>query len=172
MPLFSVIMPHYQGTVQHAELLRAVGSLRSQTFKDFELLLYHDGPLLDESVPMPTACHATETRFNDWGHSLRDLGIRAAKGDYIVHLNADNVLYPNALEEIAKGIARPARVIHEQHGPLDPNDIVVFPIYLRGYQVIRDLKVRNPQCPDWSVILPGYPVTREYVDAMQLVHRL
>src|SRR5271170_6135257 len=102
MPLFSIIVVHYQGVNTHEVFLRGIRSLQAQTLRDFEILCYHDGPLLDESVKFPIPVTCTEKRFNDWGHSLRDMGIREAKGDYILHFNADNTLMPNALEENAK----------------------------------------------------------------------
>src|SRR5687768_14120246 len=97
-PLFSIVVVHYQGTVPHDIFLRGIESLRSQTFRDHEILVYHDGPLLEPDVATPVPIRPTEKRFNDWGHSLRDIGIREARGEYILHFNADNILYPVALE--------------------------------------------------------------------------
>src|ERR1043165_2007520 len=116
MPLFSIVCVHYQGTVTRDIYLRGVNSILSQTFTDYELLVYHDGPLLDPDAPTPIPIRCTEMRHNDWGHSLRDRGIREAKGDYIVHFNADNVLYPHALELIAAEIRRPWRLTSETKG--------------------------------------------------------
>ncbi len=45
MPLFSIIVIHYQGTIPHDVFCRGIRSLQAQTFKDFEILAYHDGPL-------------------------------------------------------------------------------------------------------------------------------
>src|SRR5438105_3579170 len=109
-PLFSIIVVHYQGVNSHEIFCRGIGSLLVQTFRDFEILAYHDGPLLDRSVIMPVPVFCTEQRHDDWGHSLRDRGIREAKGEYVLHFNADNILYPHALAEIAKEIARPPRI--------------------------------------------------------------
>ena len=47
MPLFSIIVVHYQGTVSREIFARGISSLQNQTFRDFEILCYHDGPLLD-----------------------------------------------------------------------------------------------------------------------------
>ncbi len=107
-------------------------SVRKQTFKDYELLCYHDGPLTDPTVELPVPVRCTPARHNDWGHSLRDLGIHEATGDYIVHFNADNVLYPDALATIAAEIARPPRLKDQNGRILDTNDIVIFPIRMFG----------------------------------------
>src|SRR5262245_13983025 len=131
MPLFSIIVVHYQGTIPHEIFLRGINSILNQTCKDYEILCYHDGPLLDASVEFPVPVMPTAIRFNDWGHSLRDLGIREARGEYIVHFNADNILYPHALEEIRKARQRPSKIF--SHGvPMDTDDMIIFPIKLMG----------------------------------------
>ena len=105
-PLFSIIIPHYQPSVTEEEFRRCMKSLEDQTDKDFEVLLYHDGPLTDPDAvkDSPYPVQATKKRIGDYGHSLRDFGIRQAKGEWIIHLNADGVLYPNAIEVLKEQI--------------------------------------------------------------------
>ncbi|HSE12604.1 MAG TPA: glycosyltransferase family A protein, partial [Rudaea sp.] len=112
-PRFSIVVPHYDGSIADASLLRGLNSLAAQSLRDFEVLLLHDGPL---SRPLPDLAklnlpglrfRATAQRHNDWGHSLRDAGIHEAAGDYVVHFNPDNVLYPNALEVLDAAGRRP-----------------------------------------------------------------
>src|SRR5688500_15040217 len=135
MPRFSIIVVHYQGTVPHELFCRAIGSIHAQTFRDYEILAYHDGPLLQPELTMPLPLRTTPQRFNDWGHSLRDIGIRAASGEYIVHLNADGVLYPEALATIDAEISRPPRLSDMQTGdPIDTDEIVIFPVKMFGLQ--------------------------------------
>ena len=169
-PLFSVIVVHYQGTVPHEIFCRGIASLTAQSM-EFEILCYHDGPLLQPELEMPVPIRATETRYNDFGHSLRDLGIRAAAGEYIVHFNADNVLYPDALERIAAEIARPPRVVLPDGKPLDANDIIIFPIkmfgLLRVWPTVAQYKGKHK--PDWFEILTGNPPIARNIDCMQLV---
>ncbi len=173
MPLFSIIVPHYQGTIRHEIFCRGIESLKAQSFKDFELLCYHDGPLLDPSLPMPAPIITTEQRYNDFGHSLRDLGIRQASGDYIVHFNADNILYPFALETIAAEIRRQPRAIDPQGNVIDPDHIIIFPIKMHGLQRFRG-KLMQFKAADGSMvpfyeILTGNPPIVQNIDAMQLV---
>src|SRR5215216_6374124 len=135
MPLFSIIVVHYQGTISREIFGRGIASLQAQTFTDYEILCYHDGPLLDPDAPRPVPIRATPQRFNDFGHSLRDIGIREAAGDYIIQFNADNLLYPFALETIAKEIRRPSRLFDEASGrALDTDNIIVFPIVMKDIQ--------------------------------------
>jgi glycosyltransferase involved in cell wall biosynthesis len=107
-PEFSVIVVDYEGTVSRDEFRRAMRSLAEQTRKDFEVLVYHDGPkeasyaddLRGEAVHSNTRFFVTETRENNWGHGNRDRGIRAARGAWIITTNADNVFYPRLIEEL------------------------------------------------------------------------
>lgn len=172
MPRFSIIIVHYQGATSHDELCRGIASLKAQTFQDFEILAYHDGPLLDPTLEMPVPFVCMDRNYKDWGHTLRDRGIHEAKGEYIVHFNSDNILYPNALEEINKAIERPPRLFvagTNQH--VDTNNIIVFGIIAHGLQRFGDQLVRFLKNPEYSLLLSGNPPRLTYIDAMQLVMR-
>ena len=170
MPLFSIIVVDYQGVNSHETLLRGLGSLHAQTFRDFEILCYHDGPLLYPQRQFPEPIICTDRRFNDWGHSLRDLGMRRARGEYILHFNADNLLYPSALEELAREIARPPRLFdHDSGQPLDSNDIIIFPVKMWNLMKFRNLTVQLPGPPGFYLILNGVPPQLQNIDCMQLV---
>ncbi len=171
MPRFSVILVHYQGATPHRELMRGVNSLFAQTNQDFELLAYHNGPLIDQSLPMPVPFTCSDEYRDDWGYSNRDRGMREAKGDYIVHFNSDNVLYPDALERVSAAIDRPPRLMNDKQQVLDSNAIVVFSVYLRGYQRWQEFLIRSPKNPEFKVLLTGNPPRHLYVDGMQLVMR-
>jgi hypothetical protein len=172
MPRFSIILVHYQGATPHQELLRAVNSVQAQTCKDFELLAYHDGPLINPSLKMPVPFTCTDRNHQDCGHSLRDLGIRQATGDYVLHLNSDNILYPNALGEITKAIDRPPRIFDDQTGGvLDPNNIIIFSIIFRGLQRLNDRFFQYKENPEFTLTLTGNPPLKYHIDALQLVMR-
>jgi glycosyltransferase involved in cell wall biosynthesis len=109
MPRFSIILVDFQGATPDPILLRGVDCILAQTYKDFELLCYHNGPLLDESIVQPLKERGVEFRcmdknYNDWGFESRSRGIREASGDYIIHFNSDNYLIPTALEAVSKAI--------------------------------------------------------------------
>ncbi len=185
MPRFSIIMVHYDGVFDDATLHRGLGSLQAQSFRDFEILLYHDGPPrrpLDEAAlrrryPRLGRVTATSERHDDWGHSLRDRGIREATGDYLLQFNADNVLYPYALDEIDRELRRDRRVFftHDLKAVFDANDIVIFAVLLRGMNtdgrlVWRDRKpAAGGALP--AIIATGYPAQLYNIDCMQLVMR-
>jgi hypothetical protein len=169
MPLFSIIVVHYQGVNSHETFLRGYESIAAQTFTDFELLVFHDGPLLDPAVSFPCEVTTTRQRHDDWGHSLRDLGIRRATGEYIVHFNADNRLYPNALEELAREIARPPRLLDPQGRILDTNDIIIFPVAMWNLIKFRNITRQHKGPPAFYTILTGIPPLAQNIDCMQLV---
>jgi hypothetical protein len=170
MPRFSIILVHYQGATSHRELCRGVASLNNQTYQDFELLAYHDGPLLDTTLPMPVTFRCMDRNYKDWGHSLRDRGMREATGDYIVHFNSDDILYPNALEEISQVIDRAPRIYNTRNNqPLDTDNIIVYGIIAHGVMRFGNDPIGAPSHPEWSLILTGNPPRLWYIDAMQLV---
>ncbi len=168
-PLFSIVVVDYQGVNSHDTLLRGLASIEAQSFRDFEVLLYHDGPLLhpDREFPLPVIC--TERRHNDWGHSLRDLGIRRATGEYVLHFNADNVLFPDALERIAEEIRRGARLYDQAGQGVDTNDIIIFPIRMWNLIKFRGHTVQLKGAPQFYLILTGVPPVVQFIDCMQLV---
>lgn len=171
MPRFSIVVVHYQGVNPHDVFLRGIRSLQAQTFRDFEILCYHDGPLLEPDVDFTVPVTCTEIRHDDWGHTLRDIGIREAKGDYIVHFNADNILYPEALEVISEEIDRPSRLFDPPAKAVDTNDIIVFPVKMWGLVKFRDLtlQLRGPGSTEFYTILTGSPPVVQNIDAMQVV---
>lgn len=202
-PLFSIIIPHYQPSVTEEEFRRCTQSLEDQTCKDFEVLIYHDGPLLDPDAvkgsPYPVL--PTKKRIGDYGHSLRDFGIRQAKGEWIIHLNADGVLYPNAIETLkeqlrfwaedfkVKPTSPPSliangRIVANTSNINKPN-ILIFSILLRGRfamgQTLLEATGRKARTrlfypeseasKEVSHILTGYPAFPGTIDCMQLVMR-
>ena len=169
MPLFSIVVVHYQGVNAHDIFMRGYDSLAAQTFKDFEILCYHDGPLLDTGVQFPLPVTCTPQRHNDWGHSLRHAGILAATGDYILHFNADNILYANALDELAAEINRAPRLVQKSGQALDTNDIVIYPIKMWNLIKFRDITWQRKGAPEFYTILTGIPPMLQYIDCMQLV---
>jgi glycosyltransferase involved in cell wall biosynthesis len=81
----------------------------SQTLQNFKLLILHDGPdsTMDsvvrpylEAHPDELAYQCTERRYNDYGHSLRDMGIRMCDTEYLLLTNDDNYYCPTFLEQM------------------------------------------------------------------------
>lgn len=111
MPRFSIIATDYEHHVPRQQAERGLNSLASQTFDDYELIIIHDGPKdipydkeFDLSVFNNVRTLNTPFRMNNLGNSSRELGVREARGDFILHFNIDNFLYPECLETISNKI--------------------------------------------------------------------
>jgi hypothetical protein len=171
MPRFTVVVVYYQGVHPDEIFSRGVASVLGQTFGDFEMLVYHDGPLLRE-VPsvggrVPEV-RATAVRHNDWGHSLRDRGIREASGDYILLFNADNILYPQCLD-VLDGVSRePPRLLLNGQ-PADTDNILIFPIVYHDLARFMQGWLRLPKGSGAKLIMTGNPPVYGQIDCMQLV---
>lgn len=103
LPKFSIIATHYDKTVSNEVLQRFIDSLNEQTFKDFEVIIMHDGPVTNSIKDikfhrLDLEFVSTDRRYNDWGHSLRTLGMQRAKGEFFLNTNTDNVYLSDALE--------------------------------------------------------------------------
>lgn len=114
-PMFSIIVPVYN---TEKELERCVRSVTCQSFRDFELILVDDGSK-DSSGALCDGFAAEDSRVvaihqaNAGSSEARNTGIRAAKGDYLLFLDSDDLWDDeNALEKLQAQItARPADVI-------------------------------------------------------------
>lgn len=184
---FSIVVPHYDGAISDEAFLQGMASLESSMYKDFEVLIYHDGPL---SRPIPSLdkfsfdykFKETKTRYDDWGHSLRDLGIREAAGEYIVHFNPDNILNHYGLKAISETIDK-IRFIKETYTEETFNsynaltdNIVISPLILEGTlnfgppnNVEGANFLQRTFNPADSAFLIGVPPAANQIDCMQLV---
>jgi len=146
----SVIAVDYEHHVIRDRMREGLTSLVDQTFKDFELLVVHDGeketPYEEEfdfsQFKHPVKFLNTPERMSNWGHSSRDLGMRNASGRYYLQFNIDNLLYENALSEIVSAM--------ERYG--DP-EIIIFEILHREFP---------------GRVFEGFPMVN-YIDCLQLV---
>lgn len=103
-PKVTVICPIYNSFPE------VISSMICQTYKNWELLLIHDGPnetgleMLVNTINDDRIKYIeTPARVGNWGHSYRSEYIQKATGDYIHITNADNHLTPVFLEYMLKG---------------------------------------------------------------------
>ena len=102
--LFSVIVPIYN--IENY-LKPCIDSVLAQSFADYELILVDDGSLdrcggiCDEYAKVDPKIKVIH-KENGGLVSARQAGIRMAKGDYVVHLDGDDALCPDALESAEK----------------------------------------------------------------------
>lgn len=171
MPRFTVVVIYYQGVHTDEIFVRGVGSVLGQSFRDVEVLIYHDGPLL-RAVPevngVVPEVRATEVRKNDWGHSLRDRGIREGTGEYVVLFNADNVLYPQCLEVLDREARLAPRLLMNGQA-VDTDNILVFGIVYHDLARFMQGWLRLPKGSGARMIMSGNPPVYGQIDCMQLV---
>jgi len=100
MPKISVIMPVYN---VEKYLKRAVKSVLSQTFEDFELICVNDGSP-DNSLKILEEYGAKDARIKiisqeNKGLSVaRNVGLKEACGEWVYFFDSDDALHPQAFE--------------------------------------------------------------------------
>lgn len=104
-PLVSIITPFLD---REKFLGEAIESVLAQTHRNWELILIDDGSTdrstqiskkFVEKYPSKIRLYAHEGEFKNRGAgAARNLGIRRAKGEYIVFLDSDDTLFPDTIE--------------------------------------------------------------------------
>lgn len=102
-PKVSVVIPCYNHGIYLDE---AVDSVLAQSFSDFEIVIVNDGSTDPYTIDLLKGYGRPKTRVlhteNAGVSSARNSGIAAARGEYILPLDADDRIAPNYLE---KGVA-------------------------------------------------------------------
>ena len=102
--LISVIVPVYNVEKYLAD---CVESILQQTFRDFELILIDDGSK-DRSGEICDAFAETDDRIvvvhqdNQGQSKTRNYGVLISKGEYIVFVDSDDLIFPHYLETLYK----------------------------------------------------------------------
>ena len=105
VPIFTILTPVYN---RRATLERAINSVKSQTFKDYEHIIVDDGSA--EGIDDIVEAYMKESsrpvlyikKENGGVHTARNIGIKHARGTYLVGLDSDDEITPNALETYYK----------------------------------------------------------------------
>ncbi len=103
MPAVSIIIPSYN----HGRFLpQALKSVLSQSFSDFEVIVVDDGSTDDTSEIISDYLDRVKYRYqvNQGPSASRNHGMREATGEYLMFLDADDVLLPGKLEIQVKAL--------------------------------------------------------------------
>lgn len=99
MPKISVVIPCYN---QGEFLEESINSVLNQTFQDFEIIVVNDGSTEKKTIEILKKLNKPKTRIihttNQKLASARNNGIKEAKGQYILPLDADDKIGPKYLE--------------------------------------------------------------------------
>lgn len=163
MPKFSILVTDYDKHVKRDDAERGLMSLGLQFFKDYEILICHDGPKEKpyeeefdlKSLGIQPIIINTEVRNNDWGHSSRDIMLKRCSGDWIIHFNIDNILYPMALERINETIISSIGEITDMDYGADQFSII---FYIKHWKIRKD-----------GSAFKGLPPKLMNIDLLQLV---
>ena len=102
--IISVVIPLYN---KESSIAQSLKSVLSQEHDDFEVVIVDDGST-DGSVGVVEAIHDSRIRLirqeNGGPSKARNTGVKNAKGEWILFLDADDELEPGALEYFAKNI--------------------------------------------------------------------
>lgn len=155
---FTIIITAYR---RYDKIKCLLYSLMSQTYKNFEIILIHDG--IDQkheqvinsflsSGDLPSDINfkyiQSPVRYDDWGMSLRNIGLEIASGDFIINTNDDNYYTPNWLSEIVNVLN------------LNPN--VNFVYY---DMVLSHNNIENHNKKDYGLFIPQ--LKHSYIDMGQ-----
>lgn len=126
----SVIMPVYN--TETAYLKGAIDSILNQTYKNIELIVVDDGSVTDSVFKVVDSYDDKRLVYLNQGHNgagpARNIGIKAATGDWIYIMASDDVLDRDAFE-ISMGLIKlynPDIVLFNLAGGLDDGSIQQF----------------------------------------------
>lgn len=125
MPLFSAIIPTFN---RAALLVRALDSVRRQTFTDYEVVVVDDGSTDNTLERLRGYPEAKVFRQQNRGPgAARNLAARHCTGQYLVFLDSDDVWFPWSLETYASIL----------HAPTTPAFIAGKPLRFRDEAELR-----------------------------------
>ena len=119
IPIFSVIIPIFNG---EKTLVPVLESIKNQTYKDFELILYDDAST-DKSVELVKLCLndfdgkflIVEGKKNKGTHCSVNQCIKRSKGKYLCLCGQDNIFNLNRLDNVANIIVKNDKVNFVTH---------------------------------------------------------
>jgi glycosyltransferase involved in cell wall biosynthesis len=100
-PFFSIIIPSFQ----RMELLGyAIASVKRQSFHDMEIIVVEDA--LEPSLPQLEGVQvlARGPRHPKGANACRNIGLQHARGQYVLFLDDDDLLSPNALRRLYEAL--------------------------------------------------------------------
>lgn len=142
-PSVSVIIP----TIGRETLRRTLESALCQHERPDEVLVVADGPRPDARAAALEfgAAYLETPPTGQWGHEQRNLGMAAAKGDYLSFMDDDDVYLPGAFE----AMRRRARE--------SPGRPIIFQMLHRGETLWRRPEIAYRNVSTQMFLFPNVP---------------
>jgi glycosyltransferase involved in cell wall biosynthesis len=168
-PLVSIVIPCFLGTPAQAQLLEeTLRTVSAQTCQDYEVILVDDGSPIPVAPVAGRYLRTTTVRQDNTGSALaRNTGFARSRGRYLVFLDADDYLLPEALAAGTRTLeARP-----DAGFAVGPREEMTFEGEPVPWHVPPPPPQSNLYLPllrfDWYIIPPSSAMfRREVVDAV------
>jgi len=167
MAFVEFIIPTYS----RIEPLRSMlTSLMAQTDGDWEATVIQDGKDEVGSFKVVASLHekritwsATEKRYNDWGHTPREIGKQCSKADYIIMTGDDNYYTPNFVAELKLAATKSPGLIywdmiHSHYG------YTLFKCYPHTHQIDMGAFATRRDLAQQIKLGTGFAADGEYVE--------
>lgn len=113
-PFFTILVPVFN--TRRSLIERMATSVLNQTFRSFELLLIDDGgtaqtaSMLDDFSHLDSRIVIIHAQHGGVSHA-RNVGLAAAKGEYVVFLDSDDELRKDCLDRLASDFSNNVEII-------------------------------------------------------------
>ena len=179
----SVIIPAYQAG---PTIARTVASLLAQTYRAWEAIVVADDGqdyaaiLASFGIADPRLCFVSTGAVRSGCHNARNVGLAAARGEIIAHLDADDRYDPRRLEALVPVASTHGAVVDQVAVVSDITGQILYrapsgPAAWLSAQTVLDLSV-----PFWPVLhrrfadprLPGVEYAEDVVANLRLLDRV
>ena len=110
-PKFSIIVPVYN-TEKYVK--RCLDSIKSQTFKDYEVIIINDGSTDNSSDIISKYPYKIINQENQGLSMTRNNGVKEASGEYLIFLDSDDYIEKNLLKEINNSLSNSPDLVRYQ----------------------------------------------------------
>lgn len=160
-----------------------INAFLCQTLDNWKLLIIHDGH--DEKMEQLVGAYQkqhdniqymqTDQRYNDYGHSLREIGLHRADTEFLMFTNDDNYYAPKFLEYMFEAIRRDqldlvlCNMIHSHKNPgkYKQDDYHLFDSYpKRKYMDMGNFIVRRELAQEVGFADKSYTADGVFIDKL------
>lgn len=110
-PKFSIIVPVYN---TEKYLKRCLDSIKSQSFKDYEVIIVNDGSTDKSSDIISKYSYKVINQKNQGLSMARNNGVKDANGDYLIFLDSDDYIEKDLLKEINNSLSNNPDLVRYQ----------------------------------------------------------